>query len=84
MKPGDALGVRWMLLEALPGALSAVKVAVYVVPAGIVVVPLLQTLHRNVPRVCPLTGLVAVVLVMARAGRKGIWSLGEHAAADAG
>src|SRR5688572_18008167 len=51
VKPADALGVRWMLLEAVPGALAAVKVAVYVVPAGIVFVPLLQTLHRKVPSV---------------------------------
>ena len=68
MKPVDALGVRMMLFEALPGALSAVKVAVYVVPAGIVFVPSLHTRHTKVPSVCPLTGLVAVVLVMARAG----------------
>ena len=77
-------GLTVMFFAAFPGAFSAAIVAVKVVFAGIVVVPLLHSFQVKVPSVCPLTGLVAVLLVMPVSGTKVTTCEGEHDWAAAG
>ena len=73
-----------MLFDPLPGALSAVNVAVSVVFAGMVFLPLLQTVQVKVPSVWPFSGLFAVELMTPASGTKGTWCDAEQASADAG